>query len=145
MIFSENRCTPRIKSGAGFFGIMLQQARSKAAQATKSLRNRRGRFESLSAREAGPFLPVPDPYQFSEFWVCLPVDLAALAAWAVMVAHHTTLAPMGKFTSLCVVAEGLAGKGLIGAEQHQGRDAKKREQHLSHICSPQLHHPDNAT
>jgi hypothetical protein len=23
MIFSENRCTPRIKSGAGFFGIML--------------------------------------------------------------------------------------------------------------------------
>src|SRR5262245_16678813 len=24
MIFSENRCTPRIKSGAGFFGIMLK-------------------------------------------------------------------------------------------------------------------------
>ena len=23
MIFSENRCPPRIKSGAGFFGIML--------------------------------------------------------------------------------------------------------------------------
>jgi len=23
MIFAENRCTPRIKSGAGFFGIML--------------------------------------------------------------------------------------------------------------------------
>jgi hypothetical protein len=23
MVFSENRCTPRIKSGAGFFGIML--------------------------------------------------------------------------------------------------------------------------
>src|SRR5882757_1360968 len=26
MIFSEKRCPPRIKSGAGFFGIMLQLA-----------------------------------------------------------------------------------------------------------------------
>jgi len=25
MIFSENRFTPRIKSGASFFGIMLEQ------------------------------------------------------------------------------------------------------------------------
>jgi len=25
MIFSENRCPPRIKCGAGFFGIMLTQ------------------------------------------------------------------------------------------------------------------------
>ena len=28
MIFSENRFTPRIKSGAGFFGIMLQTQRT---------------------------------------------------------------------------------------------------------------------
>jgi hypothetical protein len=27
MIFSENRFPPRIKSGAGFFGIMLQTSR----------------------------------------------------------------------------------------------------------------------
>src|SRR3981189_3486221 len=26
MIFSENRCPPRIKSGAGFFGIMLMRS-----------------------------------------------------------------------------------------------------------------------
>src|SRR5262249_10331394 len=31
MIFSENRCTPRIKSGAGFFGIMLLLEHSHAA------------------------------------------------------------------------------------------------------------------
>jgi polar amino acid transport system substrate-binding protein len=29
MIFSENRCTPRIKSGAGFFGIMLRTLASR--------------------------------------------------------------------------------------------------------------------
>ncbi len=28
MIFSENRCPPRIKSGAGFFGIMLYRSTS---------------------------------------------------------------------------------------------------------------------
>jgi len=31
MIFSENRCPPRIKSGAGFFGIMLKAERKSAA------------------------------------------------------------------------------------------------------------------
>src|SRR5262245_247362 len=55
-----------------------------------------------------------------------------------MVAHHTTLAPMEKVTSLCIVAEGLASKGLISAEQRSGRDAKKRKQLLSHIYSPSL-------
>lgn len=38
--------------------------------------------------------------------LCLPGDLAALAAWAVVVAHHATLAPMGKLTSIFIVAEG---------------------------------------
>jgi hypothetical protein len=33
MIFSENRFPPRIKSGAGFFGIMLYAAGSHPAQA----------------------------------------------------------------------------------------------------------------
>jgi hypothetical protein len=31
MIFSENRCPPRIECGAGFFGIMLECERSGAA------------------------------------------------------------------------------------------------------------------
>ena len=37
--------------------------------------------------------------------LCLPGDLAACAAWAVIVAHHTTRAPMVKLTSNSIVAE----------------------------------------
>src|SRR5262245_15031138 len=133
----EHVCRFRQRHRTRIVQEIRQEARSKASTGFPGRRQRTSNQKPTeTSRGALRAYPVPDPYQFSEFRVCLPADLAALAAWAVMVAHHATLAPMEKFTGLCVVAEGLAGKGLIGAEQHQGRDAKKREQHLSHIRSP---------
>ena len=40
MILTENRCTPRIKSGAGFFGIMLSGRRGVARTPGLTVRNR---------------------------------------------------------------------------------------------------------
>ena len=50
---------------------------------------------------------VQDPATFLQSFaaLCLPGDLAACAAWAVIGAHHTTRAPMVKLTSNSIVAE----------------------------------------
>jgi hypothetical protein len=58
----------------------------------------------------------PCPGQRLAAALSLPDDLTACAARAVIVAHHTALAPMGKCTSIFIVAEG-GSKGLISAEQ----------------------------
>jgi hypothetical protein len=64
-----------------------------SASLTRSPRRRRA--ASMARRGRGP-VSCPCPVQRLAAALRLPGHLAALAAWAVIVAHHTTLAPMGQ-------------------------------------------------
>jgi hypothetical protein len=58
--FSENRYQPRIKSGAGFFGIMLQQPIvNRSARPCRAPLNRTGRTMATSTIRTAP-VALPD-------------------------------------------------------------------------------------
>jgi hypothetical protein len=67
VIFSENRYPPRIKSGAGFFGIMLNATPPRGKASPACLQYMTARFSPCARR--APFIPSPGaPRQSNYDW-----------------------------------------------------------------------------
>jgi hypothetical protein len=103
---AEARFAPQERTNSRRLGrSALCHSRPYALQQKMTIRSpRRRRAASMARRGRGP-VSCQCPVQGLAAGLRLPGHLAALAAWAVIVAHHTTLAPMGKLTSIFVVAE----------------------------------------